>query len=172
MSTEKNSSGHGTGDAPFHETVTFEPRDINVATVAKQLIYLALTIVIALLICVPVLKVLTGVAAEDDTPMAPVRAQMNSGERDRMSLPPEPRLQGVPGHLSDAQQDMRDKVAADTIANESIGWVDQANGIAKIPVSEAMKIIAEKGATTASSTAPSKSAAGSKAAPATGEKKP
>ena len=63
MSTEKHNNGHGNGDAPFHETVTFEPRDINVGTVAKQLIYLGLTIVIALLICIPVLKFLTGMAA-------------------------------------------------------------------------------------------------------------
>jgi len=41
--------------------VTFEVRDINVATVVKQLIYLAITIVVALLICVPILKFLTGI---------------------------------------------------------------------------------------------------------------
>jgi len=171
MSTEKINSGPGTGDdAPFNESVTFEPRDINVATVAKQLIYLGLTIVIALAICVPVLKFLTGVAAESDTPMAPVRAEMSAGDRERMSLPPEPRLQGVPGHTADAQQDLRDKVAADTAANESISWVDKASGIAKIPVSEAMKIIAEKGGATSSPGAAA--AKGSKGAPAQGEKKP
>jgi hypothetical protein len=170
MSTEKHHSGPGDPDAPFHETVTFEPRDINVGTVAKQLIYLGLTIVIALLICIPVLKFLTGLAAEDDTPMAPVRAQMSTGDRDNMSLPPEPRLQGVPGHIADAQQDLRDKIASDTAANESIGWVDKTNGIAKIPVSEAMKIIAEKGGTASSGVAASKGSAGAKAAP--GEKKP
>ena len=170
MSTEKHNSGQGNGETPFHETVTFEPRDINVGTVAKQLIYLGLTIVIALLICVPILKFLTGMAAENDTPMAPVRAEMNSGERERMSLPPEPRLQGVPGHTADAQQDMRDKVAADMAANESVGWVDKANGIAKIPVSEAMKIIAEEGAAAPSS--PAASAKGPKSTPTQGEKKP
>jgi hypothetical protein len=170
MSTKKHDSEHGTSGAPVNETVTFEPRDINVATVAKQLIYLGLTILIALAICVPVLKFLTGVAAENDTPMAPVRAEMSTGDRERMSLPPEPRLQGVPGHTADAQQDLRDKVAGDDAANESIGWVDKANGIAKIPVSEAMKIIAEKGA--AASSSPAASAKGSKSAPAQGEKKP
>ena len=169
MSTEKHDSEHGTNGAPVNETVTFEPRDINVATVAKQLIYLGLTILIALAICVPVLKFLTGVAAENDTPMAPVRAEMSVGDRERMSLPPEPRLQGVPGHTADPQQDLRDKVAGDVAANESIGWVDKANGIAKIPVSEAMKIIAEKGGATSSGGAPSK---GSKGTPAQGEKKP
>ena len=167
MSTEKHNSGPGNGEAPFHETVTFEPRDINVATVAKQLIYLGLTIVIALLICVPVLKFLTGMAAENDMPMAPVRAEMGASERERMSLPPEPRLQGVPGHTADAQQDMRDKVAADMAANESAGWVDKANGIAKIPVSEAMRIIAEKGGATTSGAVSAKGSKGPQ-----GEKKP
>ena len=167
MSTEKHNSGQGNGEAPFNETVTFEPRDINVATVAKQLIYLGLTIVIALLICVPILKFLTGMAAENDTPMAPVRAEMGASERERMSLPPEPRLQGVPGHTADPQQDMRDKVAADMAANESVGWVDKANGIAKIPVSEAMKIIVEKGSATSSGAAPAKGSKGAQE-----EKKP
>ena len=172
MSTEKRNSGHGDPEAPFHETVTFEPRDINVGTVAKQLIYLGLTIVIALLICVPVLKFLTGMAAENDTPMPPVRAQMSTGDRDNMSLPPEPRLQGVPGHTADAQQDLRDKNAADTTANESLGWVDKANGIAKIPVSEAMKIIAEKGGAGSPNPAASKGSTGAKPTPAQGAKKP
>jgi len=160
MSTEKHNTGAGNGDAPFHKTVTFEPRDINASTVAKQLIYLGLTILIALAICAPVLKFLTGVAAENDTPMAPVRAEMSTGDRERMSLPPEPRLQGVPGHTADPQQDLRDKVAADVAANESIGWVDKANGIAKIPLSEAMKIIAEKGGVISSGAAPAKASKG------------
>jgi hypothetical protein len=168
MSTEKHHGEHGTNDVPVNETVTFEPRDINVGTVTKQLIYLGLTIVIALLICVPILKFLTGMAAENDPPMPPVRAEMSPSERQRMSLPPEPRLQGVPGHTADAQQDLRDKIAADTSANESIGWVDKANGIAKIPVSEAMKIIAEKGGTASSSATSAKSPKG---APPQGEKK-
>lgn len=147
MSAEVHNSGQRNGETPFHESVTFEPRDINVATVVKQLIYLAITIVLSLLLCIPILRVLTTRAADSDTPMAPVRAEMSQADRDEKSLPPEPRLQGVPGHQDDAQQDLRDKIAADTEANESSGWVDKANGIAKIPVTEAMKIIAEKAGT-------------------------
>jgi hypothetical protein len=146
MSTEVHNSGHRNGE-PFNDSVTFEPRDINVATVVKQLIYLAITIVLSLLLCIPILRVLTTRAADSDTPMAPVRADMSQTERQEQSLPPEPRLQGVPGHQADAQQDLRDKIAADMEANESSGWVDKANGIAKIPVTEAMKIIAEKAGT-------------------------
>ena len=61
------------------------------------------------------------------------------------ALPPEPRMQGVPGHPTDPQADLRNKNAADNAANETTGWIDQNAGIAQIPVSEAMKIIAEKG---------------------------
>jgi hypothetical protein len=154
MSTKPHTTAHGNGDAPFHDDVTFEPRDINVATVVKQLIYLAVTIVISLLVCISILKALTKVAAESDTPMAPVRAQMSEAERQQKALPPEPRLQGVPGHVNDPQQDLRDKIAADTAANESLGWVDKANGIVKIPVKDAMKIITEKGGAAAPKASP------------------
>ena len=158
MSTDSHNTGRSSGELPVHKEVTYEGRDINVGTVVKQLIYLGITIVVALAICVPILSYLTGISKENDTPMAPVRAEMSQPTRDEMMLPPEPRLQGVPGHETDPQQDLREKIAADTAANESIGWVDKSNGIAKIPVSEAMKIIAEK-------------AGKSSAAPAT-EKKP
>ena len=144
MSTDSANTGHGTGELPVNKDVTYEGRDINVGTVLKQLIYLGITIFVALAICVPVLNYLTAKSAENDAPMPPVRAEMSEPARDALELPPEPRLQGVPGHVKDAQEDLREKIAADTAANESIGWVDKANGVAKIPVSEAMKIIVEK----------------------------
>ena len=61
------------------------------------------------------------------------------------TLPPEPMLQGVPGHVNDPQQDLRDKIAADEKANQSYGPVNTATGTAQIPVDEAMKIIVSKG---------------------------
>jgi hypothetical protein len=92
------------------------------------------------------LKVLTRYVDEQDTPMPAVRAAMTQQQRDEQQLPPQPRLQGVPGSTNDPQQDMRDKIAADTRANETLAWVDKEKGIAQIPVADAMKIIAEKGA--------------------------
>jgi len=145
MST-KEKHGHDANGAPVHSDVTFEPRDIDIGTIARYLVYLAITILIALVICVPILKVLTKYVAEQDTPMPAVRAAMTQQQRDEQQLPPQPRLQGVPGSTNDPQQDMRDKVAADTRANETLAWVDKEKGIAQIPVADAMKIIAEKGA--------------------------
>jgi len=54
-------------------------------------------------------------------------------------------LQGVPGHRSDPQSDLREKNRLDTEANQKVGWIDQNAGVAQIPVEDAMKIIAEKG---------------------------
>jgi hypothetical protein len=152
-------AGHGGNGEPYHDTVTFEPRDINVVTVAKQLVYLAITIVISLLICVPILHFFTHMAIEGDTPMAPVRSSMHMQPCDQDAAPPEPRLQGVPCHENDGQQDLREKLAQDNTENDSTHWIDQSAGTVKIPVQDAMKIIAEKGNTAASTpakTAPEK----------------
>jgi hypothetical protein len=65
--------------------------------------------------------------------------------RDYRAMPPEPRLQGVPGHDADPQRDLRGKLRADTEANEKLEWIDKNAGIAQIPVKDAMRIIAEKG---------------------------
>jgi hypothetical protein len=145
MSTKEH-HGREAGGAPVHSDVTFEPRDIDIGTITRYLIYLAFTILIALAICVPILNVLTKYVAEQDAPMPAVRRAMTQQERDEQQLPPQPRLQGVPGSSNDPQQDMRDKMAADTRANQTFAWVDKEKGIAQIPVAEAMKIIAQKGA--------------------------
>jgi hypothetical protein len=54
-------------------------------------------------------------------------------------------LQGVPGHSTDPQNDLREKIQEDSQADEKAGWIDQNSGIAEIPVEDAMKIIVQKG---------------------------
>jgi hypothetical protein len=141
----KEQLGHASNGEPLHPDVAFEPRDIDIGTITRYLVYLALTIVIALAICVPLLNVISKEVAEREAPMPAVRATMTQQQRDQQQWPPNPRLQGVPGHESDPQQDMREKIESDTRANETLAWVDQDKGIAQIPVADAMKIIAEKG---------------------------
>jgi hypothetical protein len=143
MSTDPHSSA--SGNLPEHDTVSFELRDISISSVLWSLVYLAITIVISLVLCVYFLKFSTKFVASQEAPRPMVRQQMSATDQMNMSMPPEPRLQGVPGHITDPQQDLRDKIGADTKANESYAWVDEKNGIAQIPVKEAMKIIAEKG---------------------------
>ena len=142
MSTESHNGGHASGQAPRHADVSFEKRDVTASTIYWYLIVLALAVAASFVACIYILRYTTAYVEQSDTPPPPSRAELSPGQR---SLPPEPRLQGVPGHDSDPQTDLRKKIEADTEANEQIGWVDQGSGIAQIPVKDAMKIIAEKG---------------------------
>jgi|SRR5215467_7298792 len=139
MSIKHHNAGPAAGEAPRHADVSFEGSDIQAGTIYWYLLALGLATAAALLICIFILKFTTNLAASSDTAPPPSRAAMGS------NLPPEPRLQGVPGHEFDAQKDLRNKVKADNAANEKLEWIDKNAGIAQIPVKDAMKIIAEKG---------------------------
>lgn len=140
MSTDLH---HGaTNGEPRNDDVSFEQADVHPATIYWYLGALAVSVILSYVVCVFVLRITTKIAVDYDTPPPAIREQMGSAYD---ALPPEPRLQGVPGHPEDPQADLRNKRAADEAANETTGWIDQNAGIAQIPVSEAMKIIAEKG---------------------------
>jgi hypothetical protein len=149
MSTEFHNTGHGTSHPangePRHDTVAYESRDVQVNTIYWYLFSLAVATVLAFGSAVIILRVTTRMLVATDAPMLPMRKEMTEQQRMARAYPPEPRLQGVPGHPNDGQQDMRDKLREDTEANEQLRWIDQASGIAQIPVSEAMKLIVERG---------------------------
>jgi hypothetical protein len=143
MSTNINHGHHGAaGEEPRNDDVSFETADVHPATIYWYLGALAVAVILSYIVCIFVLRVTTKIAVDYDTPPPAIRQEMASSYD---ALPPEPRMQGVPGHPSDPQADLRNKNAADNAANETTGWIDQNAGIAQIPVSEAMKIIAEKG---------------------------
>jgi hypothetical protein len=145
---------HGAhGALPRHDTVSYETRDVTVRSIYWYLIALTIFVAASFFICVYVLRYTERFVSRHDAPMMPARAAMGPDFR---VMPPEPRLQGVPGHDADPQQDHRDKVRADNEANEKYGWVDQNAGIAQIPVKEAMKIIAQKGLPATSAATPEK----------------
>jgi len=60
-------------------------------------------------------------------------------------LPPEPRLQGAPGHEIHPMEEMRQLRAKEDEALGSYGWVDKQAGIARIPIAQAMDILAQRG---------------------------
>jgi hypothetical protein len=145
MSNEMHKTAHGApgaGAEPRNADVSFETTDVQVTTIYWYLGALAIAVMLSYVVCVFVLRLTTKIAVEFDTPPPTIRQEMGNSYE---ALPPEPRLQGVPGHLTDPQTDLRQKVQADTAANEKYGWIDQSSGIAQIPVQDAMKIIAEKG---------------------------
>jgi hypothetical protein len=168
MSTEHHSSAHAANGAdPRHDTVAFEQRDVQVRTIYWYLFSLAVATILAFASAVVILRVTTKMVVDADAPELPVRKELKDEQKLQHALPPEPRLQGVPGHESDPQQDLRDKLRADALANEQLRWIDQNSGIAQIPVSEAMKLIVERGvhgtAVPTKSTEATKAAAASEA---------
>jgi len=150
MTTEHPKTGHTAGDPPRHTDVSFEGSDIQTGTIYWYLLALGLATAAALVICIFIFKFTTNLASSSDAPPPPSRAAMGS------DLPPEPRLQGMPSHKDDPQKDLRNKLKADSEANEKLEWIDKSAGIVQIPVKDAMKIIAEKGLPGASAAAAEK----------------
>lgn len=138
MSTEHHNHGQTNGERPQHADVSFEATDVRSSPIFKFLTYLGITVIASFILSIGIYKGLKNYWTSSYEAPAPMR---DAGPY----LPPEPRMQGMPGHLSDPQHDMREKVEADTKANNELGWVDKNAGIAQIPVKDAMKLIVEKG---------------------------
>jgi hypothetical protein len=147
MSTESHNSAPNSGALPENDAVAFETSDVQARTIYAYLAVLGAAVILSYVVSVFVLRVTTRLAAGSDTPPPPVREEMG---KDYLTMPPEPRLQGVPGHGTDPQYDLREKMQEDSEADEKAGWIDQNSGVAQIPVEDAMKIIAEKGLPAAS----------------------
>ena len=139
MSTEIHKTGLAAGQLPKHDDVAFESSDVQTKSILAYLAYLGIAVILTFAICIYIFRYATNFAAQSDTPPSPVHQGIAA------TMPPEPRLQGILGHETDAQEDLRNKVKQDTLANEKLGWIDEKAGIAQIPVKDAMKIIAEKG---------------------------
>jgi hypothetical protein len=139
MSTEHHNPDQAGGQPPTHADVTFESSDIDTRTILAYMFYLALSVVAAFILSVFVFRITTKIAVDSQTPPPAVRQGVGP------TMPPEPRLQGVPGHATDPQLDLRNEREADEAANEKLDWINKQAGIAQIPVEEAMKIIITKG---------------------------
>lgn len=138
MSTEHHNHGQTNGQRPQHADVSFEATDVKSSPIYKFLTYLGITVIVSFFLSLGIYNGLISYWKSSYDAPAPMR---EAGPH----FPPEPRMQGMPGHLTDPQHDMREKVEADTKANNELSWVDKNAGIAQIPVKDAMKLIVEKG---------------------------
>ncbi len=139
MSTEHHTHGQAANGRPVHEDVSFEPRDVRTSPILKFLVSLGIVIILSYILCYGIYRGLKSYWA--GSYRRPLPSRLEAGP----TMPPEPRLQGMPGHLTDPQQDLRDKLKADNEANKTLGWIDEKAGIAQIPVKDAMQLIVEKG---------------------------
>jgi hypothetical protein len=139
MSTEYTSHGQTGNGRPVHGDVSFEKTDVRVTPILKFLVYLAILVIASYALTYGIYVGLERYWASTYTPPVPSQSEAPP------ILPPEPRMQGMPGHLMDPQEDHREKLRADREANNRLSWLDEKAGIAQIPVSDAMQIIVEKG---------------------------
>jgi hypothetical protein len=139
MSTDPHQQGQVGEHLPSNEDVAYEPKDVRVPPILKFLLYLGIGTLLSFVIAWFVYLGLVAYWSDSYTPPPPSRAGAGP------TLPPEPRLQGMPGHLIDPQKDWREIVKADTAANNELKWIDEKEGIAQIPVKDAIELIVEKG---------------------------
>jgi hypothetical protein len=139
MSTEHKKRGPGEVRIPLHDDVSFETQDVKSSPIIKFLAFLGIVVIASYGMTLVVYRGLTNYWNSTYTQEPPSREGMAP------TMPPEPMLQGVPGHLTDPQQDLRIMLKADTDANNELRWVDEKAGVARIPVKDAMDLIVEKG---------------------------
>lgn len=139
MSTEHHKQHQSQLGTPQHDDVAFEPRDVQTSTIHKFIAYLGVAIVLSYVLTIGIYRGLTSFWSDTYTEPPPSRGE--SGP----TYPPSPRLQGLPGSLTEPQDDWRNMVKAAAAANDTLRWVDEKNGVAQIPVKDAMDLIVEKG---------------------------
>jgi len=132
---------HHAEDAQAHH----EPNAVNIPSVVMFLVALAAAIVVAALLMRGLFRYFDARKAEE----APSPSPLATGVR----LPPEPRLQGAPGAISPAEDIRRLREREDQIL-DSYGWIDRQNGVIRIPIEQAKKLIEQRGLPVTSPGAP------------------
>ena len=113
--------------------IQYEKTDIDVAAVTKLGLAIVLVTVVTAALLVPFLNLLKARGEKHDPPAPPIAGF----GPDRKA--PEPRLQERPF------DDWRAMHAQQAAQLASYGWVDQAKGVAHIPIEEAMKRLVQQG---------------------------
>jgi hypothetical protein len=133
--TSTDPHAHGrqhTSGSMNNPDVAHEDTDINVRTVLN----FAVGMVVVVVTCSIVIRVLFGVldrqARVSDPRISPLA-------RPAGQLPPEPRLE------TNERAALTKFRLEETTALEGYGWVDQLGGVARIPVAEAKKLLAQRG---------------------------
>jgi len=141
-----------------HE-VDYERRDVDGSSIVKAGAIVGVVSVLAALAVLGLLNFLSARAREADRPNPPL-ARHEQGRQ-----PPEPRLQELP--FKDAEE-LR---AAEHEILTSSAWIDQKAGLARIPVEDALALVAGSGKLPSWAPAPAASPApGASAAPGGGNR--
>jgi hypothetical protein len=120
----------------MNSDVRYEHRDVNV----RGVLLFVLGLIIAALLMHISLRWLF-----DDLKARSIITQKNINvHRIQSILPPEPRLQLMPGHEEQPAQEMQAMTRTQDSILENYGWVDSAKGIVRIPIEEAERILLQR----------------------------
>src|SRR5262249_28543418 len=115
-----------------HAAETFDS-EINVRSISIFLIWLVIGVLITAIAMYGLYRNFQSREMAQDRPSSPLV------DRTKPPLPPEPRLQVTP------HPDLERFKAEQQAAVSTYGWVDQAQGVVRIPVDRAMDIVAARG---------------------------
>ncbi len=121
------------GESPL--AVHHEERDVSVIAITRFGIGLTLIIIFAALILWALFNYFAKRATAELGETSPLAGISTDAHR----LPPQPRLQDSP------RIDLRDMRAAEDQLLTHYGWIDQGNGVVRIPIDRAMDVVAAKG---------------------------
>jgi hypothetical protein len=130
--TTKHDS-HEPVDPEVNPNVAYEHGDADVLTVTKYTAVLVFGILIAAAAMYGLFSFFNGEANKEEAAVPQVIRDQ------RPKAPPEPRLQQFP------KQYIKDLRAAEDAQIKSYGWVDQKNGIVRIPIDDAIDAVAKAG---------------------------
>jgi len=132
-----NDKGQSAPSRTHTSIAAHEQSDVSIAGLAKSGVALAALVIVANLLVWGAFTYFNRSAERLQSPPPP----MFKGNQP----PPEPRLQGAPGHESSGLDDMLEMRAREDRILRSYGWVDQQSGLVHIPIEEAKKLILERG---------------------------
>jgi hypothetical protein len=127
--------------------VSYEKEDADTRKVIRAGILLALVTLVASALVLFLFRWLAEREAKGDAPPPPMAASLDPNR-----VPPAPRLQTVPAHDLDAARAEEERTLT------TYGWVDEQAGTVRIPIAEAMRLLAERGEAPLPKAAPAASA--------------
>lgn len=133
---------------PDKDGVHYEKTDVDEGAITRVAIVLAVVTILSGLAVLGFFHLLSSRAAGLDAPPPPL-GRMEPGRK-----PPEPRLQEKP------TLDVDQLRAEEREVLDHYGWVDESAGIVRIPIDEAMRIVAERGLPVRAAASPAPAAGG------------
>ena len=127
--TDANPHPHGDLHNP---DVAHESTDVSIRGVLWFVVILAGTVIIVQFAMAGLMKVFNHYEAKNDPFVSPQAAPAGT-------LPPEPRLQTTPW------EDLKQFRAGEDLVLHSYGWVDQQNGVVRLPIDKAKALLLERG---------------------------